>query len=232
MLRKQRFTIVFLSLAALLAGLLGFTASNNSDTSSSSEKLLTKLPANEFTASKYSEEFYLLEIEILNSGVDSVSFARKLNKLNSEFEKDYLAALLNYKLGHYKTAFQLLFKYLSILPAHYKYYDKLVDAARITGKLDSVKEKLKIESSGESNFTNYLSALIYSAEGKFNESKNILKKRIDAGFLSKENLYLLAANYRSTGDYEEGLETLLKAESLCSDKDPFIVKIINAQGSL
>ena len=229
MLTKHRFIIVLLSLTAVLAGLVGFSSTDKSLTSSNST--IDKSPADTLNLSNYSNDFFLLENELFNTPIDSELFSQRIIKLNSEFEKDYLATLLNYKLGHYEATFQLLFKHLSLLPDHYNYYDKLVDAARITGSLEPLKENIKVENQDENNFTAYLLALIHFNEGNFSESINQLKKRIDAGFSSKEIYYLLASNYRSTGDYEEGLETLLKAESLCSDNDPFISKIINAQGS-
>jgi pentatricopeptide repeat protein len=231
MLMRYRFTIGIICFIVLLAGIVGLTTYQKPDTDS-----VNQSPQTNSTQTKtdlfYSEEFYSLENELLNNKIDSADITKKISKLNSEFEKDYLAALLLFRSGNYESSFELMLKYLSSLPGHYTYYEKLADASKISDQTEPLKERLKDENIPNNNFKTYLEALILFKAGDFENSVNQLQKGFNSGFSSKEFYYLLASNYRSTGNYEAGLETLLEAEALCTEKDPFLPKILNAQGSL
>ncbi|MDX1372866.1 MAG: tetratricopeptide repeat protein, partial [Nitrososphaeraceae archaeon] len=74
-------------------------------------------------------------------------------------------------------------------------------------------------------------ALLHFSKGDYENSILQLVESTDTTNTSKEILYLLAANYRGLGDYEKGLQELIKAKKLCESDNIFLPKIYNSMGS-
>jgi CHAT domain-containing protein/lipopolysaccharide biosynthesis regulator YciM len=213
-----------------MAGLFGIAVPDNSapQKSPSNSQLLNYITDDILY---FSKEFYHYEYLIKNSELNK-PIDSEINNLTDGFEKDYLIALLKNRDKEFNNAYNLLLKHLGSSPPLYRYYDQLVQLANITNNLkklsNSVKEK---ESSGNSYYV-YLTGMIEFTKGNYSESIEHLKSLISKGIEFKEIYYALTYAYRLLGNYEKGLEELIKAERLADSSSFYYPKIINAKGSL
>jgi len=183
------------------------------------------------TESQYSKSFYQLEIKLLNEEIESVTIEKEINKKFKGFERDYLLGKLRKRNKNFEDAYELLLKHLDSKPSIFRYYDELVDLARITGNInDLLKKTAKV--SRDDTYLKYLSGI---AELELNNYKNaieIFNDLIDSGIVTFELYYKIASAYRGIGDYQKGIDVLGKAEKLLDSNNVMLSKILNAEGSL
>ena len=181
---------------------------------------------------KLSESYYELLHLIQNQSIDYEKIQVRISSLDSEFEKDFLSALIKKREGDYNSSFNLLFTLLKKTPTELYYCEQLVELGRITNNLDKLSQSVKIEKDSSDFFSIYLSALIKETTGKTTEAIDTYKFLIVKGFSSKEIYFQLADALRTVGNYSDAYNYLSKAELKWTKDDPFYPKIINLKGTL
>jgi len=231
MLILKQLVIIFLTPLFGLTGLLSISATYWTDTHSK-PTIISKYNLADSTQSTFLSKSCLeIEHQILNSRINDEQIKEKIRILNSSLEKDYLTALLNKRVGNYEAAFTSLYKNIDENISHLRYYDELVNTAKLTGNIEEIKKYLTGKSE-VSQYSLYLSGLTKFESGKYQESIVEFEKIIAGGFISEIVFYHLAYANRLIGDYEKSLEWLTDAESLLDSTDRFLAKVINAKASI
>jgi CHAT domain-containing protein/tetratricopeptide (TPR) repeat protein len=180
-----------------------------------------------------SNEFYHYLNLIQNKSINKIKIQSEINSLPSEFEREFLSALLKKREGSYEESYKKLYSLLDDLPSYLNYYEELAVQAKISDNLDELARWLKrnVNKSG-SNFYLYLEAMIEIQRGNTSFAIEEFQSLILKGFAAKE-LYLHLANaQRMSGNYDAAFKNLVEAESLCKPDDYFFPKIINLKGTL
>jgi CHAT domain-containing protein/tetratricopeptide (TPR) repeat protein len=213
-----------------MAGLFGIAVPDKSvpQKSSFNSQLLNDITDDDLY---FSKEFYRYEYLIINSELNK-SIDSEINNLTDGFEKDYLVALLKNRNKEFNNAYNLLAKHLDFSPPLYRYYDLLVQLANITNNLNELSNRIKENEKTVKGYHVYLTGMIEFTKGNYSESIEHLNSLIKEGIESKEIYYALTYSYRSLGNYEQGLEELIKAEKFADSSSFYYPKIINAKGSL
>jgi len=226
---KYVFVLLITSFLAM-AGLFGIAVPDNSvpQKTPSNSRLLNYITDDDLY---FSKEFYHYEYLIINSELNK-SIDSEINNLTDGFEKDYLIALLKNRNKDFDDAYNLLTKHLDSSPPLYHYYDLLVQLANITNNLNELSNRIKENDKTVKGYHVYLIGMIEFTKGNYSESIEHLNSLISEGIESKEIYYALTYAYRSLGNYEQGLEELIKAEKIADSSSFYYPKIINAKGSL
>ena len=213
-----------------MAGLFRFVVPDNSvpPKTPSNSQLLNHITGDDLN---FSKEFYHYEYLIINSELYK-SIDTEINNLTAEFEKDYLGALLKNRNKEFNDAYKLLAKHLDSSPPLYRYYDLLVQLANIKNNLNELSNQIKENDKTVEVYSTYLIAMIEFTKGNYSKAIEHLNSLINEGIKSKEIYYALTYAYRGLGNYEQGLEELIKAEKFADSSSFYYPKIINAKGSL
>jgi CHAT domain-containing protein/Flp pilus assembly protein TadD len=179
----------------------------------------------------FSKEFYQYEYLIINSELNELTYS-EINKLVDGFEKNYLIALLKTRRKEFNEAYDILINKLDSYPRLYRYYDLLVQLANITNNLNELSSRIKENDKTVKGYKVYLIGMIEFTKGNYGEAVEHLNSLINEGIESKEIYYALTYAYRSLGNYEQGLQELIKAEIFADSNSFYYSKIINAKGSL
>ncbi|MBE0572854.1 MAG: CHAT domain-containing protein [Ignavibacteriaceae bacterium] len=214
--------------SCLIIAAISFSGVSNSyknySPSSQQEDLNITNPSKEF--------FYYLDI-IQNKSIDKEKVQMELNSLSSDFEREFLSALLKKRSGDFEGSFNQLFTLLKYFPSHLNYYEELSAFAKVTGRLDELSKWLNSnEKKSTDPFYRYLDALVEMNEGNSSVAIEKIKSLVGTGFASKEIYYQLAYLHRVIGDYDASLRNVMEAEKLCKDSDVFLSKIINLKGTI
>jgi len=220
--------VLRIQLLLVIMGIIGIAVPNNlfPQQSSANSNLTGYATADEL---KLSTEFYRYEYLINNSAINK-SIESEINKLENEFEKDYLIALLKNRNKMFSDAYNLLVKHLDSFPPLYRYYDLLVQSANITNKLIELSKTINWEDKKKISYSVYLNGMIEFARGRYAKTVKLLSSLIIDRIESKEIYYSLTYAYRNIGNYEKGLENLIKAENLVDSSNFFCSKILNGKG--
>lgn len=231
MLWLKEFFVSVLCLTTALISFLGIT--NSSQTINSNQNLNSVKNYNDNSYIKTSEQFnYYLDL-IQNKSIDKNNLKRELTSLVSEFERNFLSALLNKREGEFEKAFDQLFSLINNLPNYFNYYEELALLGKISEKSNKLLEWVEKNKSNESdNFYFFLKALVELQSGKSTQAIEKFQSHIAKGFTSKEIYFQLANAYKITGNYNEAFNNLIRAETLCDKDDPFLPKIINLKGTI
>ncbi len=220
---KKIFTIVPLLIIFLTVNFQQTWAASQNLSFESLKTLITK---EGFTK----ELFEKYEFAIINSPVDLQNEISFLSQLNNSFEKQYLQALIYYKLSNFQESFEILIPLLTSQPKHYQYYDLLTKTAAIINKEPELTKMLaKIP---ESKYKYYLSALLDNNKTKYSKAKETLEKVILLDSTSFDPLYKLSYANRYLGDYEKALKILDNAKKKITKDHPFYAQSLVAKGSL
>jgi len=213
-----------------MTGLFGIEVPDNSapQKTPSNPQLLNNITDDDL---HFSKEFYHYEYLIINSEINK-SIDSEINNLTEGFEKDYLIALLKNRNKEFNDAYNLLTKHLDSTPQIYRYYDLLVQLANITNNLNELSNRIKENDKTVKGYPVYLIGMIEFTKGNYSEAIEHLNSLINERIESKEIYYALTYAYRGLGNYEQGLEELIKAESFADSSSFYYPKIINAKGSL
>lgn len=179
-----------------------------------------------------SAEFYYYLNLIQNKSLNREKVQREINSLKSDFEREYLSALLEKREGKFENAFNQLFSLLEDSPKQFYYYEQLATLGKITNNLDKLSKWIVENKDTLDFFKLYLSSLVDNENGHTANSIATYKLLIEQGFSSKEINYQLASAFRAVGNYNEAFHNLIEAERMCDKEDPFIAKIINLKGTL
>jgi tetratricopeptide (TPR) repeat protein len=231
MLILKQLLILFLTPILGFVGILGLSANYWSANSTTPEFIDSSIINDTIPSIDPSSLCLELENQIINSQIDNKLIEENINRLDSNFEKDYLTALLNKREENYKKAFDLLSNHINVNTSHLNYYDELVNAAKITNNLDLIQQHL-IQKTEPLPLSLYLSAIINFETGKYQESILEFKEVISSGFTSEIIYYKLAHSYRLIGEYEKSLKWLNDAESILDSTDRILAKVLNARGSI
>jgi tetratricopeptide (TPR) repeat protein len=226
-----------LILAAILAlaslGLIEF--SNPYWQNSTSENLISnqyKIASNPDIKKEFSSEFYLYIDLIQNKPIDKPKIKSQISELGSDFEREYLTALLKKREGSFSEAYKILFSQLNKQPEYLSYYSELSSLAKISGTINKLRTRINSEADTSNNFVIYLKALTEYQDGNASQAIKIFQSLIEKGFLSTEIFYQLAQGYRTIGDYDKGFLNLIKAEEQSEENDQFLSKVYNLKGTL
>lgn len=231
MLWLKEFFVSVLCLTTALISFLGIT--NSSQTINSNQNLNSGKNYDDNSYIKTSEQFnYYLDL-IQNKSIDKNNLKRELTSLVSEFERNFLSALLNKREDEFEKAFDQLFSLINNLPNYFNYYEELALLGKISEKSNKLLEWFeKNKSNASDNFYFFLKALVELQSGKSTKAIEKFQSLITKGFTSKEIYFQLANAHRVTGNYDEAFNNLIRAESLCDKDDPFLPKIINLKGTI
>ena len=178
------------------------------------------------------EFFYYLDL-IQNKPIDKEKIQAELKRLASDFEQEFLAALLKKRSGEFENAFNQLFSLLSKFPSQLNYYEELSSLAKISGKLDELSKWLDTNKEKSADpFYKYLDALVDMNKGSTSAAIKKIESLVGSGFASKEIYYQLAYLYRIVGDYDASSRNVIEAEKLCEEEDIFLSKIVNMKGTI
>ncbi len=170
---------------------------------------------------------------IQNSPIDKEKIQSDINSLDSKFEREYLIALLNKRVGKFSEAFENLFLLLVDFPDQLNFYEDLSSLAKISGKLDKLSEWLTKNKTKADNFYYlYLDALVENQYGKTSAAIAKFEALIEKGFKSREIYFELASAYRAVGNYDSSLKILNFSESYCDSADYYYPKILNLKGTI
>jgi len=203
---------------------------NSSHTSKT--KSSVTLSVDSLNTDKNTTGFYSYLDLLHNKPIDKKNIQTKINELNSEFEREYLTAVLNKRKGNFEEAYNNLFSQLNYLPNFLPYYEEISALAKISENINQLNTWLSSKNDSTNKFINYLNALIAYQEGNYSKAINKYESLIISEFQSKEIYYNLAQACRSVGDYDKGFLNLLNAEQYCGDNDPFLAKTFNLKGTL
>ena len=186
---------------------------------------------NHFEKSSTDFTYYLRIIQ--NDPINKEKIQTEINSLKSEFEREYLTALLYKRDGNFSAAFDKLYSLLEDFPDHLNYYEDLSALAKISGNLDKLSQWLiqNKTKSGNSHYL-YLEALLEIQAGKISSAIKKFESLIQKGFKSKEIYYQLASAYRTVGNYDSSLRNLNNSDSLCANDNYFYPKIQNLKGTI
>ena len=152
---------------------------------------------------------------ILNQSINKAKIKSEINSLSSEFEIEYLTALLEKRDGNFEDAFNRLFPLLKDSQEFFDYYEQMSNLGKITGNLEQLSEWLEQQSDTLNYFKLYLKGLVENEKGFTESSISTYEKLITKGFSSKEVYYQLAFTLRKIGNYEDAFSKLSKAEIFC-----------------
>lgn len=181
---------------------------------------------------KLSEDFHKYLYLIQNESINKKSIQSEIGSLSSEFEKQYLSALIKKREGDYNTSFDQLYILLEKLPEFFEYYEQISALGKITGNLDKLSKWLEQKPDSLNTFDYYLKGLIENEQGHTESSISTYQKLIGEGFSAKEIYYQLASVLRKVGNYEDAFINLSKAEKICKSDDSFLSRIIILKGTL
>lgn len=170
-------------------------------------------------------KFQRIEKALLNSP-NITAISDSINQLTNSFEKNYLTALLEKRIGKYKNSFTLLFSLLASLPNYYQYYEELIFSAKGSNNLDEIKKFVESDNY-QNKYFDYLKTLFFYHTNKYSKAVELLNDKNDF-----EHLFLLSYSYRGLGDYETALSVLNKAESLLQKESYELSKVLISKGSL
>lgn len=211
-------SIIFFILTGLAFIAIGFISTNNVPTA--------RLTSKEITETKISDSnFVNLEFSLFNrSNLSGISDS--INQLTSNFEKNYLLALLDLRRFDYTASFNRLLSLLPMLPAYYPFYDQIIFTAKAS---DNTKLLAKFISNNKSinNYSDYLQALVNYNQNKYSDAIKLLENKTEF-----EELYLLSYCYRGLGDYDTALQIMDKAEKLINKDNSILSKVYVSKGSL
>ncbi len=226
-----------LALAAfLILAAIGFTEISQSGGNISSNSQLQNQSIDSSSSvllTQSSDEFYSYFDLIQNKSINKEKVQSDLNSLSSDFEREFLSALLNKRAGEFNNSFKQLFSLLADSPLQLRYYEELSSLAKISGNLNEISKWLKTnnEKSAEPFYV-YLDGLVELNRGNTSSAIEKIQSLTKNGFDSKEIYYQLAYSFRIIGDYDASYKNLIEAEKLCIDEDVFLSKITNLKGTV
>ena len=235
MLQLIKKSLVLFSPAALgITGLLIFSFSFVQPDSTSENNLHTeeKVTPKQTKQFQPSHQFTEIEYQVRQTIIgDKQKLENQISKINDEFEKEYLSALLNKRETNYRTAYDLLINLFEQDILYYPYYEELVDLANITGNLDALNKRVIKELPKNYNLE-YIEGLISYKKGDYKNAVKSFEELTSHGKKSKEIYFWLSYFYRGEGNYDHSFELLDKADSLTKKDDIYHCKIPLAKGSL
>jgi CHAT domain-containing protein/tetratricopeptide (TPR) repeat protein len=230
--------LVKYTLAALIILLLWFFvitdfSSFHRNGNNQTKKTITNSRENSYEEEKhFSGAFYEYEYKLINEKINTPLLEKKVIEMFSGFEKDYLLSILRKRNQDYEGAYKLLLKNLESKPELFQFYDELVLLGKITGNLNELLNGEIISNSKKNRYLQYLKGAAELIKDKYKNAIIIFNQLIQQGTESPEVYISLANAFRGSGNYEQGIEILLKAESRVDDNNIYLPKILNAIGSL
>ena len=233
MLLLKELTLIAAILFSSLFGLFEVSKSYVYDnTQKQSQQLLDKSHVSYVPGKEFSEEFYQYLYLIKNKSINKKTIQSEINSLPSNFEKNYLSALIKKREGDYESAFDQLYSLLNDSPDLFDYYEQLSNLGKITGKLDKLSEWIITQDDSMNHFSLFLKGLVENEKGSTDSSIFTFENLITKGFSTKEVYYQLASVQRTIGNYENAFTNLVKAEKRSENNDSFLSKIIVLKGTL
>jgi CHAT domain-containing protein/Tfp pilus assembly protein PilF len=222
--------------AILILAFLGFTEISNpfwkkhpqNEPETSQEKILSV----DNNQNEFSEEFLHLRNLIQNKSINKEKIQSEIRLIKSDFEREYLLALLKKREGNFEGSFNSLFTLLDQLPMQFIYYDDLSTIGKVSGNLKKLTEWIDAKRDSTNDFYLYFAGMVEYQKGNASESIIKIKTLVAKGFISKEIFFQLAYAFRTIGNYDEAFRNLLEAEKLCNNDDYFESRIINLKGTL
>lgn len=226
----KEFFISVLYLTTVLISFWGLT--NSSQSYNHNQNFDSSKKSASDSGNKLSENFnYYLEL-IQNKPIKN-NIENKFSSLDSEFEREFLYALLKKRRGEFENAFNQLLTILDNFPDYYNYYEELALLGKISGNSSKLNEWLEKNKSNSSNkFYLYLKSLVEFHSGKTAQAIETLQSLVSSGITSKEIYLQLANAHRITGNYDAAFKYLIDAENLCENNEQFLSKIINLKGTI
>ncbi len=153
------------------------------------------------------ENLRLTEISI--NDADTSTLVLFSNDLLPGWQKAYLQCLILKKEGKSSEIYDSLISYIDQKPDYLPYYDLLVSSAGAENRLTFI-DKLISEKEFDPVVKHYLSSLLLKGKAEYQAA---IADALKADELSPHNYYLiynLYDIYRHTGNYEKGMEYVLK----------------------
>jgi len=220
--------------SSILASLSFFRISDTNQ--NNSDSLQENTHQSELTNSyfeKSSEEFYNYLRIIQYNPIDKEKIQTEINSLKSQYEREYLNALLDKRAGNFSESFELLYTLLADFPNQLNYYEELSILAKISGNLDKLSQWLvQNKAKANNSYYLYLEALVENQNGNNSSAIKKFESLLKKGLKTKEIYYQLAHAYRIVGNYDASLRNLNSSESLCDNDDYFYPKIQNLKGTI
>lgn len=231
MLQLKQFTVFAICLILTLVVLPGISGPERSDSSVKINSSTTFAEdSSQLIASDRFEHYF---DQIQNKSIDKKEIQSEVNKLQSEFEREFLYALIEKRSGNYDEYFKRLFALTNTLPKYLAYYEELTFSAKVSGNLKKIAAWLESNKENSDNpYYTFLDALYFSQSGKYSEGIERLEKLINQNIKSKEVYLQLANGYRIIGDYEKSYHSLIEAEKMCEVNDRYLAKISNLKGTI
>ena len=179
-----------------------------------------------------SNEFLHFQNLIQNKFINKEKVQSEIRLIKSDFEREYLSALLKKREGNYEASFNNLFPLVDQYPQQLVYYEELSNLGKVSGNLKKLTDWIKAKRDSTNDFYLYFAGMVDYQQGNTSESIKKIKTLVDKGFTSKEIFFQLANSYRTIGDYGLAFRNVLEAEKLCGNNDYFKSRIINLKGTL
>lgn len=180
-----------------------------------------------------SDEFFFYMDLIQNRPIVIEKVRDELKSIKSDFEREYLSALLLKREGDFESSFNRLFSLLTYFPPQLSYYEELSTLAKISGNLNELSQWLITNKEKSTDpYYLYLDGLVEIQKGITSAAIKKFQSLTANGFVPKEIYFQLAYSFRTIGDYDASFRNLIEAEKLCDNNALFLPKIINLKGTI
>lgn len=180
---------------------------------------------------------------LINSRIDFNKEIDRLKIYPYSYERTFLISLVFKRQKKFKEMYDSLYSPIKFYIQEHSnkkirinylpYYNEIVFAANAVDLLSVLKSKISILKKQNTFYADYLNALMFYDEGKYENSLNLLKNLYNKDSSNFGLVYKLSYVYRNLGDYQRALDILNSFERNIKDFDNWEkVKILIAKGSL